>query len=372
MRRASGDEDTEVLLPTDDDEIRVAIAQFRNDWSSRFIDGTRKSAAAMLKRKAAISSLPKVIMLMTLSGRASFLYDYGSDGQVAYALITGGNPWWGGFGLLFMAIPYLVLLVILHKVAQRKLGALFSHRGQMITVVWILFGIPALLVLDVYLHMRFLCTLPDDVQVGLVHLTGVEVFHYMELRKIVEFLEGIGQIFIQGYIWIRLLNPGGVFPDVDGISVNPWMLLLSIAFSTKGVIDAASFVTKMGKRQMNGDYIGFLKKMAALGEGLVPSVIYEGIDKQRLVVVAYDLASIKQYELRELGRTIRDSSVLEDLSFTRLEFLVELKGEPWTIENFFDDIFKSPCLKSLALGTKPAEVPAWQAELFGNCFTICS
>ena len=79
------------------------------------------------------------------------------------------------------------------------------------------------------------------------------MYHYMSLRKIVELVEALPQLVLQTYIGVRLWNPWGMFPPVQGASVNPWMLLISVAFSAMSVHDAQSFVQKFAKRQTGGD-----------------------------------------------------------------------------------------------------------------------
>ena len=91
-------------------------------------------------------------------------------------------------------------------------------------------GIPMLLCAGIYLHIMYIAQDPDN----------AEVFNYLALRKMFEVMEGTIKSFAQGYILLRLLNPGQFMPHVGGANVNPWLLGTSVATSTYGIDDATT------------------------------------------------------------------------------------------------------------------------------------
>lgn len=198
-----------------------------------------RCTTTILWLKTLILSQPCFSRLIVFVGRCLFIYDYFSDGVVATKLHQGHNPAWCGIIAIAMMLPYVALLVVLRTIAVHRLASRTGMPATMCTIVWVMCGIPVLICTDIYLHIMYISQDPDD----------ADVLHYLTLRKMLEVIEGSIQTITQGYLLVRLLNPGQFMPHAGGANVNPWLLGTSVATSAHVIHDATDTLQKYASYQ---------------------------------------------------------------------------------------------------------------------------
>jgi hypothetical protein len=137
-------------------------------------------------------------MAICVSGRFGFLLDYGSDAVVMKSLI-GVHPIWASISAFFLAMPYLIVwaalrptnFVDLLNAVLKDASALpfvpsslkIQRASTKALVLYWCLGIPILLLIDIYLNLRYSFKEPRDAR----------VFNYLKFRALMEVAENSGQ-----------------------------------------------------------------------------------------------------------------------------------------------------------------------------------
>jgi len=323
-----------------EEDLMKAVREYRTDPYSCTADAASSALKWLKAKKTAVTSWPIVLAMLLAGARMSIVGDYGSDANVGLTLRQAGNPIWGTIVLSLMTLPYIALTAVLANYASKRLADRGCPRAVS-KAVWVVTGVPFLLVADLYLNIRYMFTNPKS----------TSTYHYLHLRKITELIEALPQVLLQAYIGLRMWNPWDMFPQVRGASVNPVALLMSLLLSAMSIYDAETFVTKFARRQSGGDWRAFIGKMVHLGEGLAPSGIYEAMDKQRVAVCDFDLSGVRVREIQSLGRTVRASEAIQEVHFTDARFLDVLRNHhEFQLQSFIQDLLSCPGLVSLLFG----------------------
>lgn len=298
-----------------EDQLKDAkdrIRGYRTSWWERASDGLELLWSPTVEKKAVFLSLEPVLCAKTLVSRLFFVADLGTDIQVGLALLAADDLWWAVICFAIILQTYLILLVALRHKAVEQLQKKLRLEGHdcLMHLLWMILGIPLLMAVDVAMVCRYALSDPMLVQ----H------FHYLKLRGIVEAVESFLQCLLQGYITLRVLNPGKLFPEVSG-RVDPAMLALSLSFSLLNLMEQYSFVNRFSDLQTHGRKGVFLRKMADLGADLAPSSPYDAIAKQQRVVYPFLLKQLRAEELMTIARCIKSSHVLQEIHFLQADFL---------------------------------------------------
>lgn len=298
-----------------EDQLKDAkdrIRGYRTSWWERASDGLELLWSPIVEKKAVFLSLEPVLCAKTLVSRLFFVADLGTDIQVGLALLAADDLWWAVICFAIILQTYLILLVALRHKAVEQLQKKLRLEGHdcLMHLLWMILGIPLLMAVDVAMVCRYALSDPMLVQ----H------FHYLKLRGIVEAVESFLQCLLQGYITLRVLNPGKLFPEVSG-RVDPAVLALSLSFSLLNLMEQYSFVNRFSDLQTHGRKGVFLRKMADLGADLAPSSPYDAIAKQQRVVYPFLLKQLRVEELLTIARCIKSSRVLQEIHFLQADFL---------------------------------------------------
>eukprot|EP00931_Biecheleriopsis_adriatica_P047620 TRINITY_DN2746_c0_g1_i17.p1 TRINITY_DN2746_c0_g1~~TRINITY_DN2746_c0_g1_i17.p1 ORF type:complete len:615 (-),score=131.32 TRINITY_DN2746_c0_g1_i17:1268-3112(-) len=331
----------------EDADLQKAVRDFRTDCLSRAADFGGRWVRWARHIKARVLSEPYVIKMMTAAGRMSFLYDFSSDGLVAKAMSDTSNPIWCRIIVAIMLLPYLILVWALSSSAPRRLSDRTGLPVRLWQLLWLLFGGIICFGGDVVLTVMYLTSEP----------TSPMIYHFMTLRRMAELVEAILQCGFQGYIFLRQLNPADMFPEVQTVPVNPWLLGSSVLFSMHGAHGAWSKLSENAKYQTGGNKLRFLQKMMDFGEGLAPSHLFAHLrTRQSLTIEGNWKAS--STELVNLGRTAQTSQVLEELQIRDAGWLAQvLETDRVYVQLAITGFMSAPALRHFELSG--AAMPQW-------------
>lgn len=146
------------------------------------------------------------------------IQDVGSDGLVTFCdpgLFWGRDWWWGHLSLAFIIVPYVMLWVLAAPIAVKEMCKR-ECRKWVACVAWLLVGLPATVVLDLVMLLRFPFHTPRS---------GA-LLNMMRLRVVLEAcLEAPSQTTLQVRIFFYRVMHRGAELQV------PWTLLFSICTS---------------------------------------------------------------------------------------------------------------------------------------------
>ena len=178
-------------------------------------------------------------MLVVISGRFMFLLDYSSDIAVTRQLLPSRPEWSAvpiafAISIILILTPYFTMLVLLrpstftdivravardvgetvaraaarvvdearaHEIGTAIAGLHPSHGSVRALVIYVVFGVPILFFTDLYMHIRYIVKEPKH----------ADLFNYMQLRRICELVESVGQLTLQMCIFAGQTNPCGFF-----------------------------------------------------------------------------------------------------------------------------------------------------------------
>lgn len=300
-----------------DPEIAEQLLHYRTSCMQHTEDRAEECAQRIATWKALVLSQPAVQTLMIFTSRIFFVADLALDFKVGGQLLARGNSCWAAVCFFAIALTYLIMLIALAPKMSQKLQESLNLNCFVSYFLWILVGLPSLMMADFLIFTRFLFHEP----------IGTESFHYVKLRGLVETLEASIQTTLQGYIAFRLWDPCGIFPAVHADYIDPELLAVSFCFSFKNMVDQWLFLQQFAGLQAHGDVRRFLGAMMRLGDGLAPSGLYDALAKLRSVTCAFDLSKVSKKELMSLAKQIRRSRVLQFLTFEDASFLRTLLEE---------------------------------------------
>jgi len=126
-----------------------------------------------------------------------------------------------------MSFPYVFGTLVLLPCASKALSERLHCYRSLAGMLGVVLGCPVMFVTDVFIAIRYPFSQPEDQQ----------LFHYMNLRKILEIFEGVPQVFLQTFLLVRQINPGGLFSEMKDGNVKLTVLILSIAGSAYAIVD---------------------------------------------------------------------------------------------------------------------------------------
>lgn len=240
------------------------------------------------KRSLSIQSLtlrfPWVVLLLTALGRAMMAYDMVTDILVVLQLEKTKNkhPKFFAFSIFLLLSQYVVIWVMLWrpflKTKQDRRWGLLS------LFFYALFGIPALVLIDISFFSIFLFTPGDKHQY---------LLYYERLRSVTEsFTESLPEAIFQIYI------------SLDGdFDIPQYVLTTSIAAAICASLKNL-WQLKNGAKKVGLPFRDFLKEVAKAGVGAIPfKAIKEGnITEVRLV---FDMSD---EEMEEFVQALQDPS----------------------------------------------------------------
>lgn len=329
LTQFSGPSDCE--FDENDENEMERISLYRSSCTEWLEDFAEDAVGRLYQGWSVFSSMP----LMRTAGHVGLLVDVGTDIMVAEQLWASGNPRWSSMCFLFAVLPYVILSAALFRVGSAHLGRTLACGTVCSVLVYVVVAMPALLIADMYIATIFLRREPHE----------TKLFHFTKLRLIVESVEGALQTALQGYILLRVLNPWSIFSPVTYKSVQPSGLIVSLAFSIKGPYESIAFVRKFAVLQAGGNTRTFLHKMSNLGDGLMPSDVFDAVVKEERYVIEYDLCWSTPSELFALASTVKTSRTLRSLTFQHSAFLFNLSRTTGLLKIWFDELLLGSALE---------------------------
>ena len=232
--------------------------------------------------------------------------DYYFDGRMTWELRATWLMW---PSLLFMLLPYVLLVLALGPDGLAELvGAVTAWKRPSPSAswwertAWWVFGMPILVILDVWVHLRHLWWDPYD----------SKVFNYIKLRHLAEMAENSTQLIMKVAIFVAEHNPCA---QARLLNVDRFTVISNIASSAYALLDNYQFLDKFSKLQSHGSKRAFLERMAKLGAGLAPASLLWAIEKAAQVDLKdYDLKDLSSAGFDSIGRAVRGSPCLRDLT----------------------------------------------------------
>eukprot|EP00931_Biecheleriopsis_adriatica_P116900 TRINITY_DN92483_c0_g1_i1.p1 TRINITY_DN92483_c0_g1~~TRINITY_DN92483_c0_g1_i1.p1 ORF type:complete len:766 (+),score=140.29 TRINITY_DN92483_c0_g1_i1:99-2396(+) len=331
--------------------LRKSIRAFRSDCCSRCEDCLQGWSDWARQAKAGLLSVPLIDCLVVATGRAAFVYDFASNGLVAKSMADSDRLSWCMIIVLFMLLPYLLMVIALHDNAAQRLAKKTELPVQIWKCLWPLIGGIICFGADVAFTVCHFVTEPTD----------PSVFHYLTLRSVVDLWAALLQFFFQSYILVRLENPGDFFPAESGIEVKLWLLVTSVLFSLFEAHQAWSKLSSYAMYQTGGSRLVFFQRMRALGEGLVPSHLFAKLRSRRAVTIEGAWSQTSLSELLNLGAAARKSDVLETLRILDAKWLTEVSTtDRKAVTDAIERCLEAPALRLFEL--RGAAMPKWIEE----------
>ncbi|MES1912328.1 MAG: hypothetical protein MHM6MM_004619 [Cercozoa sp. M6MM] len=244
--------------------------------------------------------------VFSTGSRFLFMFDTISDGLLIYELLNSADSTNQNFEIAMMMcgcmlLPYIVLYLFLFRTYQIKILDVYGH-GSMcsfITLVfaYLIFGVPALIVTDMFIVTRFL----------LSDLKKTQYLRFYERsRHLCESLfESLPQIALQFYIF---LNPDS---ENGGIQISLWLLTLSLLGSLMS-IGKNMLAIYYGAKGNNVPFWFYARTLFRAGVGIVPNLT--AIRRGVVLKVSYKDFRLRQEQLREVIAAIEVSPSLQHVS----------------------------------------------------------